>query len=88
MKNWSKTKKVFAVLGVLAFLALIVYSIKEYRNSARIKSDLSNMRAKVDQVVEQAQSDESITGKDLVKSIRDSLSKHQVSEVGVKFYQS
>lgn len=86
MKNWSTTKKILVGLAVVIILALIVTGIRTYFADKK-KADATRVQNRITQAVQDQKSRDSITGDQLMASIRDNLAKQPVSEIGVKFYQ-
>lgn len=86
MKNWSTTKKILVGFAILIILALIITGISQYSKDKKV-ADAKRVENRIDQPINDQQSTASITGNQLMASIRENLSKQPVSEIGVKFYQ-
>lgn len=86
MKNWSTTKKILVVLGLLILVALIYNGITNY-NKARKEAEAKRIESRVGEVLKDRKLSEEISGSELSSAIRKNLANQPVSEIGVKFYQ-
>lgn len=86
MKDWSTTKKILVVLGVLILVALIIAGLRQYNKSSQ-DAEIERAASRIGEVVKQKVAQEDVTGENLAASIRSNLAKQPISEIGFKFYQ-